>query len=166
MEQAAALVSTDDFDARYPRLFVSLTRLARALGAGDEAEDLAQEVLLQGRARLPGLRDPAKLEPWLRRIMVRSASRHRGRRRASESDLEPVYVPTDPAGLLDISVAIAGLPERERIAVTLVYGLGYTQETAADAMGISRGGVASTLFKARVRLVRDLGGTRRLREIE
>jgi len=46
--------------------------------------------------------------------------------------------------------------------VALVYGLGYSQAEAADAMGITRGGLATALFKARARLVRELGDRRQV----
>jgi RNA polymerase sigma-70 factor (ECF subfamily) len=150
-------LTAGNFDNLYPRLFRSLTRLGWALGLGYEAEDVAQEVLLSGRRQLRQLRDPDKLSPWLRRMMVRAASRRLGRRRSLPLDGAVAYVPQDRSSEIDLGVAVARLPPRERLAVTLVYGLGYSQQEAADAMGITRGGVANSLFKARARLVRQLG---------
>lgn len=153
---AAGSITREEFDERYPRLFAGLTRLGRVLGAGPEAEDIAQEVLLEGRSHLGRLRDGDKLQAWLRRMMVRACGRHRGRSRLTALDATVAYVPLERSGLLDLGIAVARLPPRERLAVALVYGLGYSQAEAADAMGITRGGLATALFKARVRLVREL----------
>ncbi len=162
MEIAAVSITSDEFDERYPGLFAGLTRLGRALGAGPEAEDIAQEVLLEGRRQLGRLRDCDKLQAWLRRMMVRACYRHRGRRRSTPLNSAVAYVPLDLSGALDVRIAVARLPPRERLPVALVYGLGYSQAEAADAMGITRGGLATALFKARARLVRELGDRRQV----
>jgi DNA-directed RNA polymerase specialized sigma24 family protein len=159
-----AVATVDDLggavDAEYGALFVELTRFCRALGAGGSAEDIAQDVLLEGRTRIDQLRDPESLRPWLRRIAVRQVSRLRAKtQRSIERDL--AFLPVDPDLGLDASAAVARLPQRERLAVVLVYGLGYGQEEAADMLGISRGGVAASLWQARRKLARDLAPYRR-----
>ena len=145
----------DAFDAAYGRLFAELTRLCRALGAAGSAEDIAQEALIEGRGQLGQLRDEASLRPWLRTIAVRRVSRQRSKDRPTSLQ-EPSYLPVDPDLGLDTSAAVARLPERERIAVVLVHGLGYRQEEAAAMLGVRRGTVAASLWKARQRLARDL----------
>jgi DNA-directed RNA polymerase specialized sigma24 family protein len=147
-------------DAEYEALFAELTRFCRVLGAGGSAEDVAQEVLLDGRAHLDQLRDETSLRPWLRAIAVRRVSRLRAKAWRSLAD-DPTFLPVDPDLGLDASAAIARLPERERIAVVLVYGLGYGQEETAEMLGITRGGVASSLWQARRKLARDLAPYRR-----
>ena len=157
----------DDFDAAYSRLFDELCVLSRALGAWDEAEDVAQEALLYGRAHLRDLRDERNLRPWLRRIAARGAAKARRRRLPSLDGTEPSYVPVDPEMRLDCSAAVARLPERERLAVALVYGLGYGQEEAAQVLGIARGTVAASLWKARQKLARELApATATAKELE
>jgi RNA polymerase sigma factor (sigma-70 family) len=146
----------DDFDAAYARLFEELCLLSRALGAWDEAEDVAQEALLYGRAHIRELRDQRSLRPWLRRIAARGAAQTRRRRLPSLDGTEPSYVPVDPEARLDCSAAVARLPERERLAIALVYGLGYGQEEAAQVLGVARGTVAASLWKARKKLAREL----------
>lgn len=145
-----------DFDAAYSKLFEELRALSRALGAWDEADDVAQEALLYARAHLGDLRDQRNLRPWLRRIAARGAAQARRRRLRSLDGTEPSYVPVDPELRLDCSAAVARLPERERLAVALVYGLGYRQEEAAQVLGVARGTVAASLWKARQKLSREL----------
>ena len=154
---ALALQPEAAIDAQYASLFTELTRLCRAVGAGDEAQDVAQEVLLYGRAHVGELRDPGKLRPWLRKIAVRAVVRQRSRARVTSLEGgEIAYLPAESELGLDALAAIAALPERERVAVTLTYGLGYEQHEVADMMGIRRGTVASSLWRARQKLARAL----------
>lgn len=155
--EALALVGNlvDEFDAQYGVLFAELTRLCRALGAAGSSEDIAQEALIEGRSHLDQLRDPSRLRPWLRVIAVRRVGRERSHERRG-SEREPSYLPVDPDLGLDASAAVARLPHRERMAVVLVHGLGYGQEEAAEMLGITRGTIAASLWKARRKLARDL----------
>jgi RNA polymerase sigma-70 factor (ECF subfamily) len=145
----------ESFDAQYSLLFAELTRICRALGAADSSEDIAQETLIEGRGHLDQLRDADALRAWLRVIAVRRVTRQRDRVR-STSDHEFSYVPVDAELGMDASAAVTRLPQRERIAVVLVHGLGYRQEEAAEMLGITRGTIAASLWKARRKLARDL----------
>jgi len=158
----AVLSATDPaqaFDEGYPVLFAELSRLCRALGAGAAAEDAAQEALVYGRTHLGDLRDPTRLRPWLRTIAVRHVSRSRIVRDSIDV-ADALFLPVDSDLGLDASRAVARLPLRERQAVALVYGLGYRQEDAAEILGLTRGGLAASLWKARRRLARDLADYR------
>lgn len=150
----------DAFDAEYGALFAELTRLCRALGAAAASEDIAQDVLIEGRGHLDQLRDPLSLRPWLRRIAIRRVGRQRPTDRRT-TEREPAFLPVDPDLGMDASAAVGRLPERERSAVILVHGLGYRQDEAAEMLGISRGTIAASLWKARRKLARDLAPYRR-----
>ena len=150
---------TERFDADYTKLFADLTAFCRALGAGHYAEDIAQEALLHARERQHQLRDESKLEPWLRRIAARRTFEYLRR----QPHLEPegpvtAFVPVDPSISIDVSAAVTRLHERERIAIVLVYGLGYEQEAAAQVMDVTRGTVATLLHRARRHLAELLAG--------
>lgn len=136
-------------DAAYDRHFADLVRLTRALGAGHEAEDLAQEVLIYARSHLGQLRDPEKLTGWLRAIAARKTFGLRSR--GLQLDAR-VFVPADPDLRMDIASAICRLPKRERAAVTLVYMLGYSEEATAEVLGVRRGTIAASLSHARGKL--------------
>jgi DNA-directed RNA polymerase specialized sigma24 family protein len=83
------------------------------------------------------------------------------RRRRPPAIAEGALVPLAPDLGLDAAAAVARLPERERLAVVLVYGMGYRQDEAAGVLGVTRGTVAASLWKARRRLARDLADYRR-----
>lgn len=152
--EALALVSNPAkrIDESYVDHFRDLVRLCRALGAGAEAEDIAQEALVYAREHVGELRDPSALRPWVRQIARRAALRHLQRRPVGIGQPAFVFVPEDVSLGLDLAQAIARLPQRERQAISLVYGLGYTQQEAAEVLGIARGTIAATLFHARRRL--------------
>ncbi|HEX7612400.1 MAG TPA: RNA polymerase sigma factor, partial [Candidatus Limnocylindrales bacterium] len=141
-----------------------LSALARALGAGSDAEDVAQEALLEARSHLHQLRDPDKLRAWVRRIAVRGACRARRRHMADLAEEQIERLPVTELPDFDVAAAIAGLPERERVAVTLVYGLGYRQDEAADLMGVAAGTVYSSIWRARRKLARVLADDERTSE--
>jgi RNA polymerase sigma-70 factor, ECF subfamily len=151
-----AMIDAEGFDSRYEELFGDLVALSRSLGAGPDAEDVAQEALLHARAHLGELRDPDKLRPWVRRIAVRGACRARRRKHKAGGEDQFERLPTAQVPDVDVAAAIAGLPERERIAVTLVFGLGYRQDEAADLMGVAAGTVYSSIWRARRKLARLL----------
>ena len=146
------MIDLEGFDSQYGALFGDLAALARALGAGPDAEDVAQEALLHARGHLHQLREPGKLRAWVRSIAVRGACRAR-RRRIADLDIEHLEcLPVTDVPNVDVAAAIAGLPERERLAMTLVYGMGYRQYEAAELMGVAAGTVYSSVWRARRKL--------------
>lgn len=149
-------VKPDEFDSAYGPLFRELRVLCRALGATSDADDIAQDVLLYGRAHLSQLRDDTKLRPWLGRMAIRLVGRRRAARVQVADDKKMVYAPGHPELGIDMAAAIAELPPRERLAVTLVYGLGFHQEEAAQLLGVRRGTIAALLWRSRDRLAHAL----------
>jgi len=161
---AGETIDLEGFDSQYGALFGDLSALARALGAGPDAEDVAQEALVEARSHLHQLRDPDKLRAWVRRIAVRGACRARRRHVADLNADQVERLPVTELPNLDVAAAIAGLPERERVAVTLVYGLGYRQDEAAELMGVAAGTVYSSIWRARRKLARVLADDERTSE--
>ena len=151
--------ASDRIDANYSELFADLTTLCRALGAGSSAEDIAQDALIHAREREHQLRDEAKLEAWVRRIAARRTFEHLKRQKRQGSEDQVVaFVPVDPSISIDVSAAITRLPARERLAVVLIYGLGYEQEEAAQVKDVTRDTVATLLHRARRHLAERLAG--------
>jgi RNA polymerase sigma-70 factor (ECF subfamily) len=156
----------DRFDDDYTKHFADLTALCRALGAGSSAEDIAQDSLLHARERRHQLRDQSRVGPWLRRIAARRTFEYvRRQRRADSQEPAKAFVPIDPSIGIDVSAAITRLPERERQAVVLVYGLGYEQAEAAAVMDVTRGTIATLLHRARRHLAEHLAGYAQERDL-
>jgi DNA-directed RNA polymerase specialized sigma24 family protein len=55
-----------------------------------------------------------------------------------------------------LPIALAALPERQRVAVILVHGLGWTQREAADLLGVSRTTLQNHLERGTSRIRRAL----------
>lgn len=130
-----------------------------------DAQDVAQQVFIRAYERLAQLRHPEKLPAWLRQITYReAASWHRHRcdwlslEDLSQDEMARNSVPS-PAEEYDrkafreaVWQAIQGLSEKNRLAVTLYYIDGLTQQEVADFLGVSRSVVANRLQRARRQL--------------
>ena len=142
-------------------------RMARALlGDPADADDAVQEGFLSAW-RAAGRYDPARpFRPWLLRIVL-NAARDLGRRRVVRRT-EPLP-PERPApgptperetdrALLRAALgdALAALPERQRVAVTLFDGEGYGHAEIAALLEVPEGTVRSDVFHGRRALRRAL----------
>lgn len=154
-----------------------MTQLARRLAPGSGtvgADDIVQDALVRAWGKWHQF-DPARgtATSWLLAITAdraRDARRSRLRRLRVVDDTReapdasgpavgtasPHPAPDLEAGL-DLDRAIAALPDRQRLAVTLHYYLGLSTAETGQVMGCSPGTVKSTLFDARTKLREALG---------
>lgn len=149
---------------RHLGLVVAVAR--RILADEAEAEDVAQEVMLRLWSAGATLDVTAHgLKPWLRRVTTNLAiDRFRSRRRTEVTDQVPEVLtePEQEKGLDQadlgrrIGTAIAGLPERQRVALSLFHFEGLSQSEVAAALGISEEAVESLLARARRALKAEL----------
>jgi len=148
-------------------------RLAVVVAGPEMAEDVTQDAFLAAWQRLPGLRDPDRFLPWLRRILVnRARDHHRGeRRRLRPTDLTAALAVaeqqpgrTDPAAevdaLTDLHRALEGLTLDQRAVVALHYLADLTLPEVAAILGIPAGTAKSRLNAALIVLRRRLGDAR------
>jgi RNA polymerase sigma-70 factor (ECF subfamily) len=172
----ATLESSGDRFAEAPELtaeFLIATYLPRVhrfavmvSPRGAEAEDLAQQALLQA---LEGIKSfdshRGTLDAWLWRIVV-NVGRDAGRAaRCRELLVERLALSrpwaaaaTPEAAAIDLLrdgeliAAVRDLPRRYRSLIALRYGAGLSSEEAADALGTSRMAVAKATRRALDRL--------------
>jgi len=120
------------------------------------ARDAVQDALLRAWRDLPGLRDPARFDAWLHRILVNTclgAIRTR-RRRPIEVDLvSPIPdVASDPSGVIadrdELERAFDRVDGDHRAVVVLHYYLGMPLPDVASVMGIPLGTAKSRLHRA------------------
>jgi RNA polymerase sigma-70 factor (ECF subfamily) len=143
-------------DRHMPSLILLARRLLRDEA---EAEDIAQEALLrlwrQGAALDVG---PAGIAPWLKRVVSNLAiDRLRVRGRFDVTD-EPPEQP-QPAGQLRsleqrelstrVEAALRGLPDRQRLALTMFHYEGLSMQEVGGMMGASAEAIESLLARAR-----------------
>jgi RNA polymerase sigma factor (sigma-70 family) len=133
-----------------PLLIASCRRM---LGRGDQAEEAAQEAVIQAMLGLGRLRQPERFGSWLVGIGL-NVCRHLLRRRPVAWMLADA--PADPQELAEaaevvarVRTAVAALPAGQRRAVTLFYLAGLSQREVASALGVDVGAVKTRLHRAR-----------------
>ncbi|MEM9175960.1 MAG: RNA polymerase sigma factor [Myxococcota bacterium] len=118
----------------------------------DAGPDAAQETLIQVMRDLSGLRDPAALRGWVRRIATREAIRHAERRRREpllDHLEETERVDLDPSLGRDVARVLAELPPDQRAILVLRDLEGLSEAEAAAELDVARGTIKSRLHRAR-----------------
>lgn len=153
--------------AAIAELYTRYWRAARAAAYGvtgdlSVAEDAASEGFWLALQGLADLNDPARLGPWLRTIVVRSArraktanARHKGGELQEFPDTKALSTDAEMeqrelAAL--IHQAVGRLPEGLREAVSLFYFEGYNLKDAAAFLDVPAGTLKRRLHEARRRL--------------
>lgn len=164
----------DELVQQYQRRAVSVAY--RLLGNADDAADVTQEAFVRAFRSLGGLEEPERFAAWLMRITCNLALNFRRGRRshlslsagddpdavleqhASETGL--VEVMHDPTLTSEtkaaIDAAIAGLPEKQRMALILFAIEGLPHKEVADILECSVEAVKWNVFQARKKLKDEL----------
>lgn len=165
-------------EAFHPRVVRYLTRLV----GKDEAEDVAQAVMLKVSEGLCRFRGEASLSTWIYRVATNAAfDRLRARRPeearepAPEDDAEvppEAQTPSAEATAMrgEMSACIRGfveaLPESYRTVMVLAEIEGFTNAEIAQILGIGVDAVKIRLHRARAALRRDLAAGCRIERDE
>ena len=141
---------------KLPKL-LSLAR--RMLGDATEAEDVAQETLVrtwkQAHSWVPG---KARIDTWMHRVALNLCYDRLRRRRdtVNSDDIEIIDSAAGPGMQLEqaqsaqrLQTALAALPERQRVAITLCYYQEMSNIEAAELMEVSVEALESLLARAR-----------------
>lgn len=146
----------DDREVAERALRIARSTARGILGDEHRASDVAQEVALVALRRRAALRDPQALEAWLYRIAVRAAlreARASDRRRSAEERAAATAGAAVTPGPADEAspalLALAGLPARQRAALTLRYVHDLDDRAIARALGCRAGTVRSLLSRGR-----------------
>jgi RNA polymerase sigma-70 factor, ECF subfamily len=130
----------------------------RMLGGRDGAEDIAQEAFLRLWRNPRQVRDGRALRSWLMRVasnLVVDGIAGRARSTQANCPTPPTtrrgrnWPSTGPMWLPPSIGAIAGLPERQRLALVLSHYEGYGNPEIALALDVSVEAVESLLARAR-----------------
>jgi RNA polymerase sigma-70 factor (ECF subfamily) len=156
----AAAGDGDAFGELVDRHAPQARRAARlVLGNEQDADDAAQDGFLAAWRAIDRYDRARPFRPWLMRIVVNAARDLRRRQAVRRTDeLSPTLAAggpspereTDRSLLRDrLAAALAALPERQRLAVTMFDAEGYAHSEIADVLGIPEGTVRSDVFHAR-----------------
>ena len=127
------------------------------LRTSDRAEDAVQAAYVTAWRELPGLRDNARFEAWLHRLLVNSCydEARSARRWAANVHVVPLGEPasTDDTGLVDdrdhLERGLSQLTLEQRAVLVLHHYLGLGVPEVAARLGLPAGTVKSRLHRAR-----------------
>jgi RNA polymerase sigma-70 factor (ECF subfamily) len=147
------------FDVLAGRFGLRLRRAAlRVLNDPAAAEDVAQDALLRAWTRASTYRpDQASVSAWLHRIAVNAAI---DRLRATRPSTEIPDDLADAGPSMELALAgrqrhaalrhaIASLPDRQRAAIAMTYGHGWSGQRAAEALKVSARALEGLLHRSR-----------------
>ena len=147
---------SDVVNAQFSRVFAVARRM---VGNDADAEDIAQDVFLRLWRKPPDLSDErALLSTWLYRVAANLSIDRLRRKRPGPLD-ETAEIPSGDPGpdaaaagnqvARQVDAALAGLPDRQRLALTLTYYQGLSNIETAEIMETSAEAVESLLARAR-----------------
>jgi RNA polymerase sigma-70 factor, ECF subfamily len=148
-------VAGTDFEGFYRAQYPQVYR-ATFLATSDReaAFDATQEAFKKAFARWRRLERHDWAGGWVMTTALNLCKKH-GRRKGREvaSDSAPeIATPAPTAHRVDVSIALAALPARQRMATILFYIGDLPLPAIADAMGVSEGTVKAHLAQARTNL--------------
>jgi RNA polymerase sigma-70 factor, ECF subfamily len=152
----------EELCANYRRLFSELVRyLARRTGDEELAEDIAQETFLRAISTCEDFDWRRPMWPWLKVTATRLLINHlRKSDREVVGDLDDDVSFDSPLALEDemlLAEAIACVPRRQRLALSLTYVEGWSTSEAASFMGVTKPAFKQLLTRARGRLRIEYG---------
>lgn len=160
---AARLGDRQAFDGLVERHGPGVLRYLAALARSTpDAEDLAQETLVQAYRALGTFEEGTDFRAWLFRIAYHTWVHAQRRRKLPVEDADVTQAPAPPQAASDealaqaIRAAVAALPEDQRAVVQLRFGEGLAHAQIAQALGAEVATVRSKLFRARQTLRRVL----------
>ena len=130
-----------------------------------DTEDMVQEAFLKLWNNPSQVRHGVALRGWLMRVATNLAIDRARRKQASNIDDQPEIAASGPDALdqvvgdrsaNEINSALARLPERQRLALSLVYFENMSNIEAAEAMAISVEAIESLLARGRRALKGEL----------
>ncbi len=157
---AVALAASGDAEA-FSRLIMEhegmLYRVCRTILQSEaDCADAVQETVITAWRSLGQLKNADSFPAWVARICINRC--YRQLRRSKRTEAETAFAGREPGhdARLDVSSAVAALPESLRLVVVFYYFEDWKVEQIAWATGLLRGTVKSRLHRARQLLAEQL----------
>lgn len=156
---------SDAWEVLIRRHRLRIYRIAlRMLGDPDDAEDVAQDVVVQLFTAIAGFTGASSFTTWLYRIVINRSLNHRRRRRPTrpvlETDLDATPGPEQAVmarGRTEATAAaLSRLPAPLRTALVLHEMEGLTYQEVATILDVSEPTVRGRIYRARRSLLDDL----------
>ena len=134
----------------------------RLTGRREDAEDVAQDVCARLGRAVKSYRGGSAFTTWLYALVMNAArdALRRAKRESARADAYGVHAlvtgefePAEPDDHAErLWAAVRALPDKQREAVTLIYGEGMTHAQAAEVMAVAEPTVSWHVHEARKRL--------------
>ena len=135
-----------------------------------EAEDMTQEVFLRTWSALPSFRGESKFSTWLYRIATNVSLNRRRQLRAQLAHIDddetlmgrvgsgrdPVAATIDDEFRSAVWTAVARLPTKYRLVISLFYGQQLSYQEMSETLSLPLGTVKAHLNRARKALAKQL----------
>ena len=158
---AIAISVYTEFDDLYREHYARLTRALAIAGAGNAAEDLAQEAMARTLARWRRVRKGTNPPGYAYTTAFRLLQRHH--RRVRSVDSARMGSVAGPEAITVTSIVLAqaldAMPTARRAVAALCISLGWTTDEAAAALGIAPSTARVQLHHAREDLRSALGSS-------
>jgi RNA polymerase sigma-70 factor, ECF subfamily len=142
----------EELEELYRRDLDRFVRVATAiLGDREAARDAVQDGFAVAVRKRKSYSSRGPLAAWVWKVVVNTA-RNAKRRERPSLELGEVASSNGTSEVGRLRIALAGLPERQRLVIFLHYYADLDYRTIADALGISEGTVGATLSAARAAL--------------
>jgi RNA polymerase sigma factor (sigma-70 family) len=154
-----AFASYTAFDDLYAEHYARLTRALTISGAGDAAEDIAQEAMARTLARWRRVRRGTNPAGYVYTTAFRLLQRHHRRAQPVALARGPSVAGPEAIAITNIVLAQAldAMPPARRAVAALCISLGWTTDEAASALGIAPSTARVQLHHAREDLHHALG---------
>ena len=146
--------SLDELEALYRSRFEVFTRVAASVtGDSERARDAVQEAFARAVRGRRSYRREGPLEAWVWRIVL-NAARSAAPKASPTVDEDRLAAASNghPEHGVELRVALARLPERQRTAVFLRYYADLEYAAIGEVLGIHTGTVSATLNAAHAAL--------------
>jgi RNA polymerase sigma-70 factor (ECF subfamily) len=145
--------SLDELEELYRSRFDVFARVAASVtGDADRARDVVQEAFATAVRKRGSFRGEGPLEAWVWRIVLNAARSDVRRSVPAVGSVQRSAANGHPEEDVELRVALARLPERQRTAVFLRYYADLDYAAIGEALGIRTGTVAATLNAAHAAL--------------
>lgn len=145
-----------EIEALYRDRVAHFHRVAVAIvGEPEAARDAVQDAFASALQSIDSYRSDGPLEAWLWRVVVNAARAQRRRERPLDLRAER-FEDSEGDRLERVALVLAGLPERQRLALFLRYYADLDYASIGRVLEVEAGTVASTLHQARAAIRRQL----------
>jgi RNA polymerase sigma-70 factor, ECF subfamily len=145
--------SLNELEALYRSRFDVFTRVATSVtGDSDRARDAVQEAFVRAVRGRRSFRRECPLEAWVWRIVINAARSAAPKASPTVDEDQLAASNGHPEHDVELRVALARLPERQRTAVFLRYYADLEYAAIGEVLGIQTGTVSATLNAAHAAL--------------